>query len=128
MFQVCSFPPVTHTLHRTGGFQFCLRVCKSDPLGSRSFGYNFGCGKAFAKSQYCDTVDGSEIPNNHLGCMIRNNGKTTNLNWLAGFQQSTVCHLVFLKFCEGLIQKVTMHKYGLSYFLTIEKKHNQQKT
>ena len=34
------------------------------------------------------TVDGSEIPNNHLGCKknpVNSGISTTNLNWLAGF-------------------------------------------
>ena len=34
----------------------------------------------------------AEIPNNHLGCIkpLFIVGQTTNLNWLAGFQPSTV--------------------------------------
>ena len=41
------------------------------------------------------TVDDSEIPNNHLGCILCTTlkivGCTTNLNWLATFLPSTVC-------------------------------------
>ena len=51
------------------------------------------------------TVDGSEIPNNHVGCMkpyIKIMGKTTNLNWLAGFQPSTVLPL----FCSFEVRTV----------------------
>ena len=41
------------------------------------------------------TVDGEEIPNNHLGFItpFTFRGETTNLNWLAGFLPSTVFHL-----------------------------------
>ena len=42
---------------------------------------------------FLDTIDGSEIPNNHLGwCknLIKNGEETTNLDWLAGFLPSTV--------------------------------------
>ena len=45
------------------------------------------CQTIHPRSNMRCTVDGSEIPNNHLGCIktLKIPGYTTNLNWLAGF-------------------------------------------
>ena len=70
------------------------------------------------------TVDGEEIPNNHLGFItpFTFRGETTNLNWLAGFLPSTVFHLHPPNSMEILMEipQVEPHRGDFFLFLLIE--------